>query len=367
MRMNWKRSEARGGFTLIELLVVIAIIALLISILLPALGSARRSGRLAKASAQLRSMGQATATYAADSRDLIWSYSWKAGKQYVDVANDPNAAGLNTGSLPTGATVVGPNNLTAARMQLTYIARTRFGQANMQSLAGINNIPHYRYGHVVLLDYMNTKLPDPTVIDPADSIRLQWVSDPKGYFAGLYSPNLGVGDPATTTNWRYVFQASYNTPPSHWDNSAKGQRIVPVDSNSVLIGQGSQFGGKKLTDVAFPAGKVEMYDNYGRHFGKANDYTQWFAVPTSRQPLLFYDGSVVVKTSKDSNYGCNPNTGAGIGESYTLPYKPDVIDPPFPFLGFDGPPYWTLTSQGLRGIDFGGKELKTPDGGSAGY
>ena len=54
------------GFTLIELLVVIAIIALLVGILLPALGSARRAAKTTVNLANMRSLVQGTALYVND-------------------------------------------------------------------------------------------------------------------------------------------------------------------------------------------------------------------------------------------------------------------------------------------------------------
>jgi prepilin-type N-terminal cleavage/methylation domain-containing protein/prepilin-type processing-associated H-X9-DG protein len=62
------QTKTRRAFTLIELLVVIAIIALLIGILLPALGRARDSARIAKCLANTRSMGLCMTLYANDSK-----------------------------------------------------------------------------------------------------------------------------------------------------------------------------------------------------------------------------------------------------------------------------------------------------------
>lgn len=61
----------RAGFTLVELLVVVAIVAVLVSILLPALATGRTAARIVKAHAELRSIEIALQLYQDDNAGAL--------------------------------------------------------------------------------------------------------------------------------------------------------------------------------------------------------------------------------------------------------------------------------------------------------
>jgi len=116
------RRDQWRGFTLIELLVVISIIALLIGILLPALGAARQAARETANLSNLRGVGLAITTYATDNNDTYPGPTFNGGIT-LTWFNWLGQAGT------TSYTGVGADSPADERVLFDYLPNPEIGQA----------------------------------------------------------------------------------------------------------------------------------------------------------------------------------------------------------------------------------------------
>ncbi len=110
-----RKAVLRGGraFTLIELLVVVAIIALLISILLPSLGQARRSARAQIDKSNMRSLSQSALTYCTEYGvypPSVTNYAQSANPTTKALRSKAGKDWLGIGDYSGVATFGDPNN-----------------------------------------------------------------------------------------------------------------------------------------------------------------------------------------------------------------------------------------------------------------
>ncbi len=277
------RPRCSRGFTLIELLVVIAIIALLVGILLPALGEARKAGRMTVCQGNMKQMGLAFTSYGADFNNRSPSFSWNVREGFSATETLPWLRPLH------------PNELQAAARQAVSIMRNRAERTDIQEITGW--IPHVLYSHLILNDYLQQRLPEPMVVCPEDKLRLLWHDTVRGKTAtAARAAFLALpltqrpGDEANSIQ-RWPYSCSYNYITAAYSLDMRHGSILTVESslqNHYTYFVNGPLGKRSQDEVAFPANKVLMYDNFGRHFGKRQ---LWFAYPSIAQPLLFADAS----------------------------------------------------------------------------
>lgn len=332
------------AFTLIELLLVVAIIALLISILLPALGQARKAARTGVCQSNLKQMGVAMNTYGADFKEQLFSFSWKAG-QSLSTYGDLN-----------GAT----NDVDAACNQMVDIVR-RQGDRTVAETPKFDPgtfFPYLRYSHLVLQDYLGQRLPDPSVSCPEDQDQKRWGLDPRGYDQGKYQPNYGVGG----VNWRWPYRSNYWITVSAFDKNIAVNRARPADYGHLYVatGPGVKYGNRTLSEIAFPGSKVFMYEQFGRHTSQKFDYRTFFGMDTAKVIVQLFDNSVSLRSCKDANRG-NADPRVPNGTVTTTAYNATGTDPDpaAPNGSIASYVRFQYTRGGLKGIDFGGREPTT--------
>ena len=347
---------SRRAFTLIELLVVIAIIAVLIAILLPAFGEARRNGKLTIDASSLRQLSVASASYAVDYENRIPAFTWKENEAYLMMNIQGHIEKTNTH----------PWNIDAAGEQAIDIIRRRADRVGPTGFPMQKGwIPHPMYSYLILVDYMAGTVPDPIVVSAGDETRDNWRIDPfekfdKGFWLPLQPE---VWNPVLK---RWPYSSSFQMVPASYEPY---QSVINADTNlrwwqGSLIHEHEQYsvnfktrlGNLSFADVSHPGAKVFMMDTHQRHFGTQQIY---FGHMDARVPLAFFDGSVGVKRTSDANpgwVGKNPDVDCPV-----FKYQPDTWEPPTR----SGDEYdevvgaYRWTRGGLKGIDFGGKPLET--------
>jgi prepilin-type N-terminal cleavage/methylation domain-containing protein len=338
------RVRGRSAFTLIELLVVIAIVALLVSILLPALSGARKNARTALCQGRLQQYGVATNNYATDYQNKIWSFSWQRP-----------APGRPRFQTQYGDLFSPTTDLQAAHYQAVDIIRRR-GLGNTQNFPTQGAwIPHVLYSHLVLLDYLQARLPEPLVRCPDDSFRGRWAES------------------LVNGSWQQT-QAQFNLPNSRWPYSSSYQ-VSPysyaLDRNPTgaagLQNAGSDgfytvptnaqypLGTRKINEVAFPSMKMQVMEDQSRHWGKVNVF---YTHNLARIQTLQFDGSIRNVQGPDMNPGYYPvgNPANYTVANITFTYDAVLGDPPWPGGGStlrNAKIRWT--AGGLKGVDVGGK------------
>jgi prepilin-type N-terminal cleavage/methylation domain-containing protein len=356
------KGGGRGAFTLIELLVVIAIIALLVAILLPSLVGARKAARQSINVSNFKTLATANATYGADFKDLQATFSWRAARFY------PLTVGLNpNGGFRTELRNFG-TDLNATAGQAIDIIRRRAQPECTEIPEQSNWIPQPTYNHLVLIDYLASRLPDPVLIAPEDKFRQRLADGVRASGNALAFVNSLAAPQYNGMRITWPYSSSYQWVPAAYTpdkESGDGGRLRQIDNQityeynpgNAATGSRYRLGGRKLSEVAFATQKVLLMEDVGRTQRSEMPFVYDGAVCT----VATYDGSVRTVRSSDTNRGgysaLNFRRTLAVFAyeprvEWGYPVWPTAEDPRE--LSLFGRYRWTYL--GLRGIDFGGPE-----------
>tara|TARA_A100000171_G_scaffold30169_1_gene28377 strand:+ start:7981 stop:9021 length:1041 start_codon:yes stop_codon:yes gene_type:complete len=280
MRTNTK------GFSLIECLVMLVVVGMLVMIAVPMLGASRMQMRAQSSAEKLMTIGQAGMMYAQDNADRLFSYTWRFGETYT---------------MPDGRSKTAISDTDAASYQNQEVLQRRTGRiTGLYKIArSAGRLPHRRFTHLILMDYMNQPFGSDLFIDPNDGKQQVWKDNPLEYNPGSSVPYAN-GTPAgyDDNGWdyhyvrqRWAFASSYQVVPDAWQPDS-GSRYIPIAETPHLFSAPGfpipLSAGRRLTSVLHNANKVWMFEEFDR------DRMQhlYFGYDQAKVEKLMFDGSV---------------------------------------------------------------------------
>jgi prepilin-type N-terminal cleavage/methylation domain-containing protein/prepilin-type processing-associated H-X9-DG protein len=311
MRIDRPNKPHKRAFTLVELLVVIGIIALLISMLLPALRKAREQANTIKCSSNLRQIGLAAMMYANDYQNTVLPVAF-----YRDGASEDQGNPDHTN-----------DPWYVALVALKYLPKT-----NM--FTGATKPP------ITLQDFSyNSALVCPDA--PATLGLLGSGSTGLGGSDGFTSvsnnPDIAsaVLDPAIATANNFYVCCSYAINGDN-DNTIAFIAGAPGSAEPQAVPSlavGNMYGPpRKINQVRHPAQTVLMCDGLGLHLsnnfyyrilnrhGNAKAATPWAMTQTGVTNCLFLDGHVEsLARSQLPNYSTSPGNYSLINAAAYVP------------------------------------------------